>query len=77
MVVNCKERPGSIETKTQKKKKMTTIDISQELDFYAEVKYRSCIKFSNPLKVTGQRKFTLFLKKGRNNPPPQKKVLES
>ena len=44
---NCsKERPGSIENKTLKNEILIPIDISKELDFYADFKYISFIKFS-------------------------------
>ena len=44
---NCsKERPGSIENKTLKNEILIPIDISKELDFYADFKYISFINFS-------------------------------
>ena len=47
MVTNCsKERPGSIVNETLKNGISMLKDISKELDFYADFKYISFIKFS-------------------------------
>ena len=47
MVTNCsKERPSSIVNETLKNKILILKDTSKELDFYADFKYISFIKFS-------------------------------
>ena len=69
VVTNCsKERPGSIVNKTLKNGTSMLKDISKELDFYADFKYVSFIKFSLSSKVTSLRKFALFWKIEGNTP---------
>ena len=47
VVTNCsKERPGSIVKETLKNGILIPIDISKELDFYADFKYIKFVKFS-------------------------------
>ena len=63
MVTNySKERPGSIVGKTLKNEILTPIDTSK-LDFHADFKYISFIKFS-PTHQKIRADKTFFLKKG-------------
>jgi len=65
MVTKCsKERPGSIGTKPIKDGILILIDTSKELDFYADIKYISFVKFS----LTHQKLGVLFWKIGENTP---------